>query len=184
MALYRHDIQLKVSTDLVATGVYYWTNVWYFLADDPDEVDIGEHYVINGTELMSCVGITGDRRRLVNVDTGSVIFNGNYGYPTYTHWGPIASPITNVLLLWLYAGDEVVGYKRIRMPVPPYAHVNGVLTDSFIADWETSGFNVGGGNLVCNRNRVLVTGSRLDPYVRSWQLRHGTRRAERRYLHP
>lgn len=184
MTLYKHEIQWKVSTPLVATGVYYWSNVWYFQASTPTEVENGEQWVLNGLDRMHCQDVTADRRRLTRLDTNAVVADGPISYPLYLHWGPVNSPITNTLLLWLYAGNTIAGFKRIRMPVPPYAHVDGRLTQSFIADYGVNGLSVGSGSLQCNRNGVLFTSSQLDPYVRGWQLRHGSERSVRRALHP
>lgn len=183
MAFYKHELQLKLSTPLVSGGVYYWTNVWYFEANTPTEFDDGEQHGILAPERMSCSDVSGDWRRLTNLTTGTVVSNGSYSYPYNPHWGPIRGPITHTLLLWLYSGNSIAGFKRIRMPVPPEAHDNGVLTATFIADYETNGVSVNSGSLQRNRNGVLFTSSKLDPYVRGWQLRHGSKRVARRVIH-
>lgn len=182
MTLYKHEVQFKVATPLIPSGVYYWTNVWYFKATTPTEFENGEQWVFNGLDRMHCQNVVADRRRLTRLDTGAVVANGTISYPIYNHWGLVAGPITATLLLWLYAGNTIAGFKRIRMPVPPYAHDAGRLTEAFISDYKTNGLDVGSGSLQCNRNGVAFTSSKLDPYVRGWQLRHGTKRAARRVI--
>lgn len=184
MTLYRCDLQWKIPTELVNTGVYYWTNVWYWNADTPDEYDFAHDWVVLTGEHQNCDDVRGDRIKIVEWPSNVLVQQGAYNPFIAGFWGDSDGPITNVLLYWLYAGEKIIGYKRVRMPVPSYAHVNGVLTPEFYASYSSIGLNYAGGQRLCNSSGVEFTHGKLDPLVHGWQLRHGTRRAERRYLHP
>lgn len=181
VTIYRVDLQQKISTPLVATGVYYWTNVYYFSADNPTEFDHGRDQCAEAQSRAFCSDVSSDRILITIADTGTIVQHGNF------HWVPFGflpasdMPITNCVLVWLYANGRRVGYKRYRVPVPKAAQENGLLTQDFIDNYYTSGpVNVLPGDRICTRSGEIIDNAIVDPRVSMWQLRHGTKRSERR----
>ena len=181
MTLYRVDMQQVIDTPLVATGRYYWTNVYYFEANTPTEFDLGRDQVSVVQSRAFCSDVASDRILITIAGTGTIVQHGNF------HWVPFGflpasdTPITNCVLVWLYSRGRKVGYKRYRVPVPASGMSGGLLTSDFIAHYYTNGpVNELLDGLICSRSGEVIDNAIVDPRVSMWQIRHGTKRAERR----
>jgi len=181
MTIYRADLQQYIDTDLVSTGRYYWTNVYYFSADNPTDFDVARSECGAIQARAFCSDVHSDRILITNAATGAVIQHSNFSWVPLGVLPSSDSPITNCVLMWLFADGKRVGYKRYRVPVPMSGMSGGLLTSTFIANYYTSG----PGNYIvngyfCTKDGVLIDHAVVDPFVHSWQLRHGSKRSIRR----
>jgi hypothetical protein len=181
VTIYRADLQQYIPTDLVSTGRYYWTNVYYFKADTPAEFDLGRNQCGEAQSRAFCADVHWDRILITVADTGTVVQHGSFSWVPLGVLPASDSPITNCVLVWLYAGGRRVGYKRYRVPVPMAGMSGGLLTSDFISSYYTDGpVNLLSEGNLCTRTGELIDNAIVDPRVHGWQIRHGTRRAERR----
>lgn len=181
MTIYRADMQQKISTPLVSTGVYYWTNVYYFSATTPAEFDFAVDRCGEVQSRAFCLDVTSDRILVTNVATGAVIQHGTF------HWVPLNilpdsdMPITNGVIVWLYSDGAKVGYKRYRVPVPKDGQDNGILSNSFVSYYNDDGpINFLKSGVFCTKGGSVIDNAVLDPRVSMWQIRHGSKRSIRR----
>lgn len=184
MAIIRFDIQMKAPSTKQPSGWYYWSNIWYGNVNTPGEFEFAQDHCYESMARAHCGGVLGDRLKITNMTTGVIIQEGNFHAEPVSRWGPIDSALINTLYCRLLAGGQQKGFKRIRMPVPSYAHVNGVLTPAFMADYRSNSLAVFAGSRLCNSTGVLFDDWQLSPLVYGWQFRHGTERSARRRLHP
>lgn len=181
MTVYRADLQQYIDTDLVSTGRYYWTNVYYFTADNPTEFDLGRDQCGQVQSRAFCSDVHSDRILITNAVTGTVIQHSGFSWVPLGVLPASDSPITNCVLLWLYSGGKRVGYKRYRVPVPMASMTAGLLTPTFISDYYTSGpGNYITDGQICTSGGAIIDHAVVDPFVHSWQLRHGSKRSIRR----
>lgn len=181
LTIYRADLQQSIATGLVATGRYYWTNVYYFVANNSTEFDLGRDQCSECQSRAFCDDVSSDRILITEVGSGSVVQHGIFHWVPLGAWGSSDSPITNCVLVWLYSGGVKVGYKRYRVPVPMSAMSGGLLTATFLSDYLVDGpGNALIGGQVSTINGAFIDAAVVDPRVSQWQIRHGTKRAERR----
>lgn len=181
MTIYRCDLQQYIATDLVSTGRYYWTNVYYFNADDDTEFDLGRDACATAQSRAFCHDVHSDRILITVASTGTIVQHGSFSWVPFGVLPASDSPITNTVLVWLYSEGVRVGYKRYRVPVPMAGMSNGLLTPEFIASYYVNGpANILSDGTFCSRTGAVIDNAIVDPLVRGWQIRHGTKRAERR----
>ena len=182
MDLYRLDMQMKAVSGQTSSGYYYWTNVYHGLADDLDSYDLLIDNVLLSALRCHCEGVYSDWLKVTNVTTNTVTRDLALIPQTSSYWGPVVAPLINTLYARLYAGGKVVGFKRIRMPVPSSKYVNGILTEDFKTEYHGHGLIVHPTSGMCNSQGVRLDSWDLAPRVYGWQLRHGTKRVSRRRL--
>lgn len=180
MAVYRCDVQVKIASDLIPTGIYYWTNVFYGIVTDGDSFDL---FRDNCNQVMArahSTAVESDRVLITNTATGEVVQHGAFHFSTNPAFDTDYISIQAVIRVNLFAAGICVGNKQFRVPVPSSAVVDGLLTPEFAdlyavtgpGDYLATGF--------CTKAGVIIDGSAVDPRLRFRQIRHGTKRSERR----
>lgn len=180
VTIYRADLQQYIATDLVATGRYYWTNVYYFSADTPEEFDLGRDQCLQVQSRAFCSDVHSDRILITFAWTGAVVQHGSFTWVPLGVLPASDSPITNCVLMWLYSGGERVGYKRYRVPVPMEGMSGGLLTATFLDYYYSGPGSYIADGQICTYEGAIIDNVSIDPRVHGWQIRHGTKRSERR----
>lgn len=178
---YQFDVYQRIPYPDTDDGHYYWSNAWIINVSTDAEASAAITPVRNAAR-----GILARPGEMVRMDLkrtpgmGGVYQTVNLGLLS---GGRLASPNGYNMLLYCrvlyYVGDELVGYRRARMPWS-IEHYDG-------AYWTTDARNMarGGSNnliadgLLAARDGRVIDRSESDPLVRMWQLRHGTKRRNR-----
>lgn len=178
--LYREDYQLRTAWASNPSGYYYWTNVYYWQADSPDEYDLARDEVEQWVDHAHNPVVQRSRVQIREWPSGVLVQNTGVGNSPC--FGPTATPlaINNTVLVWLLTGNGRMGYKRVRVPVG-LEQVNGArlsadyldyLNTSAHAPWRDT-------NHQCLEDGTPIVDFRVDEWVRVWQWRHGTKRQQR-----
>jgi len=185
VVLYRWDVQKRYATDLVATGDYYWINVHYVEANDPTEFDLARDQVLTNNMQSHRAIVDLDRWKCTRLSDGVVVQNSALSAnPIFPGSGE--GILTNTILQWLIYEDGSRGFKRWRLPLfATDIDDGGLLTSTFVSLWHANAPDNADTDWNWHRNLQgsPVVDTFLSPFAHGWQLRHGTRRSERRALH-
>lgn len=176
------QIELRSPYPSNPDGWYYWQNGMHWDLDNPPDDNEslywfavwlqGVHSQVVQTHNLRVMDPPGSNIFTIDAplydDPGGLIISGGY------------SLLQTVLVYWK-VGDRRAGYTRLRVPVP----ANG-LVGRYLAGWfydaiygiTVEPFEKGRWT---DHTGVPFTGFEIDPLVRMWQLRHGTKRREREY---
>jgi hypothetical protein len=182
VAFYRFDCQYGVECGWLDLGFYYCCMVWYaFASDDAEYAHAREGAIRITSELLARNTVIWDLF-VTNLDTGVVV---EHSHPSWPH--PVLSGVLGTAEMTVYislrnAGKQV-SYKRVRGPVRiADCDDNNELTD-FAYDYYVSVAGlVGAYGCFTNVHGVPIETAVVDRQVRAWQLRHGTKRRNRRRL--
>lgn len=185
MHVIRIQYQWRMPWPSNPSGFYYWTNQFYGDEDNPPSTSTFKSWFEQF--FANTLGNITDQNRVRVFDPAlsntvvseNSLANEANGYPIETGY----SPFDTVLLYWLADGRKV-GYSRLRIPVQESDQVNGWLhpdlRDVVLANALYYLLN----GKACSRLGVPITGFYVDPRVRGWQFRHGTKRRERKVFGP
>lgn len=178
---YQFDYQMRVPWPNQPDGYYYWTNAWIVNATTDAQSNTRLTQIdtaVDGMTLNATQQVRVQRKRspgMGGVYSNTTLFNDPGSLPTGT---------SGYNLLWyalvrLYVGTEQVGYKRWRAPWR-YSDMAGPLWVPGVTTTLSTRFGtlIGLGALAARDGRV-IDGFQVDPFIRQWQLRHGTKRRER-----
>lgn len=167
------------------SGFYYWTNQNYADLDNPPVTDDSERWFERF--YFNTLGNITEQNRVRTFDpalSNTVVnehslANENNLYPIETGY----SPFDTVLFYWL-AGGERVGYTRLRIPVQSSDQIDGRLHPDLHAQVRTNALFYLLQGKACSREGLPIDDFEVDPLVRMWQFRHGTKRRERKVFGP
>lgn len=185
MHLQRGQRQYRMPWPDNPSGFYYWTNQTYWDLDNPPAVNSSQFWAAQF--FVNTLGDFVEENRIRIFDpalSGNVIleaslFNENCNYPIETGY----SPFDTVLMHWLVGGRRV-GYNRLRIPVQVSDQIDGQLhPDLRNQIYANASFYLLNGK-ACSREGEPIEDFEVDPMVRMWQFRHGTKRRERKVFGP
>jgi hypothetical protein len=188
--LYRGDVQYAIPTSLTDDGFYWQVMVWYFTAGDADGYARGQEGAIRATaEVLNVNALLWYQLwREWPADVVVEATNRAWEHPVLS--GPYG-PLHNTVYVALLNGDSQVGYKRVRSPLrlaepgylPVSDFVDGLLRDEIYDYYQTTLSNiVSTYGCFTNSAGVPITGVRVRREVAGWQLRHGTKRRNKRRI--
>lgn len=183
MTLTRFTMQFKAPWEDGPQPSYYWTNS--FMADPrtPDEYDETEHQVIIFASRFLNDTTRTDWFKVVEVGTGHVVRDHSFSTAAGTERPIVGVGLVNTVLCWLLVDGHVRSYKRIRPPLGAGDMVGDRLSDdtyTFYHDRCSATFT-NPAYRFCANNGDLFDEVVVSPLVHGWQMRHGTRRAKKRY---
>lgn len=183
MTFYRFDVQYGVETNLNPDlGFYYCCMVWYANAADSTEYDHAREGAIRITsELLARNTIIWDLF-VTDLGTGVVVEHSHPVWPHPVLSGELGTPEMTVYVSLLNAGRQV-SYKRVRGPVRLEDIENGIDLTAWALGYYQSVVNLVA-DYACftNVHGVPIEEGVVHPKVVSWQLRHGTKRRQRRRM--
>lgn len=180
MGLYRMDYQLRVPWSPNPSGYYYWTNHYFFEASPGLDFEDARDEVVRWTIAAHNPAVQRNRFQIWDWPSGTLVQNTSSINSACE--GPAATivAINWTVLIWLLTDSGRYGYKRIRVPVGA-EQVDGEQISADFIDYLThSDANPWHGTTHQTlSDGTPVTGFRIDPLLRSWQWRHGTKRQQR-----
>lgn len=182
MAFYKFECQYGVETDAVTAGFYYCSMIWYAFASTPGEFANAREGAIRITsELLARNTLIWDLF-VESPPNGPVI---EHSSPTWDHpvlSGELGAPEMTVFISLQNAGRQV-SYKRVRGPVRMEDFDDGGNLTPWALDYYQGVADlVADYGCFTNLAGVPIESAVINPRVVSWQLRHGTKRRNRRRL--
>lgn len=183
MALYRAEMQYRAPWVGGPQEFYYWTNSYYFRASTFDDFDYGRDTVGDVSSRVSHFTTRLDWLRITNLTSSTVVQNSAFSWPANTLLVGDTSSIANTVLASYWKDGRRVGFNRFRSPVRDEDMVDGRLTEDAIAYYHSAAnlLVIAGLQFQTAAGEVYDTVV-IDPLVRMWQIRHGTKRSMRRAL--
>ena len=181
MAFYRADVQYGIEAwQTPDLGFYYCCMVWYFNADMTDEYDHAREGAIRITSEWLATNVVIWDLFITDLGTDIVV---EHTHPVWDH--PVLSGPFGLVQMSVFArllGDgRQVSYKRIRSPVRfEDMDDDGNLTDWALAYYQSVADLVADYGCFTNVHGVPIDAAVINRRVYSWQLRHGTKRRNRR----
>lgn len=180
MHLQRGQWQFRIADADNPTGYYYWTNQFYWDLDNPPDVNLSYYWVsVFFGDVMSDVTEMNWIRVYDPPEGPTTVLNANAGdqlgnYSIETGY----SPFDTLLMHWI-AGGKRVGYSRLRLPVQSSDQQGGLIDTDLTGFVHTIAHQYLLNAKVCDKRGVPIEDFEIDPQVRMWQYRHGTKRRER-----
>lgn len=181
---YQLDYQMRAPYPPNEDGYYYWTNAWIVNASSDSMAIIRINQVdaaVDGMTLTVVEQVRLNAKRSPGV--GGVYHSISLGLedgdvPT----GTSGYLLINYMKVDLYVGERLAGYKRWRMPFR-IEDLDGERWTPAAQSIVQSRFNeLVAQSTLAARSGEVITGAVVDPLVRQWQLRHGTKRRDRRVI--
>lgn len=181
--LYQLDSQKRHPVPDLETEWYYWTNTYYYHADDYTDARAKGLSLVNSEQGVSSYETWSGtfqlkqppgRNNLAGPIEG-VLDRGTLIYPGLRN-------VLNYMLIRLQWADGTTGYKRWRRPWSAEEVAGGrfePLTVALMTFYFTHPLN---GVTICSANGSPLVSAKADPLVRSWQMRRGTQRMSRAVL--
>lgn len=187
---YRGDVQYAIPTDDTSTGFYWQTQVWYFEAASSGDYAWGQEGALRLTAEVLNVNCPLWYQLWREWPAGTVVEATNFAWDHPVLSGPFG-PLYNTVYVALLNGDQQVGFKRVRSPLrlaePGFLDqpdfVDGLLRDEIYDYYQGTlqGLVTTYGCFV-NGAGVPIDGVRVRREVSGWQLRHGTKRRDKRRI--
>ena len=177
MTIYRLDYQVRYPYVANPSGYYYWTNQFYFAADNPTDYDLGRDEAVQASDFAHNTLVERSRFQVHRLDTGAMVQNLSMGNSNAS--GHIGTPLglLNVIRFTLLAADGRKGSKTFRAPLCADEMDGGRLTSTAFDYYNLTQVNLWpASTLACLEDGTPIVGSVLSPLVHGWQLRHGTKR--------
>lgn len=183
MALYRWDCQKRVVTDLVPSGVYYWTNVHYVRANGPTEFNATRLEVFNTEWRAHNSSIMLDWFLCREWPHETVVQKTFVNIPGFLATGPIVSLFASIYI-GFRAGVNGHSYKRFRCGLREEDIQGDLLSPSFRLLLAQHNLDQMVPYWVNHRTFAdePLSDCYVLPEVRLWQFRHGTKRSVRRRI--
>lgn len=180
MSLWQVDTLKRYPYEHNPSGWYYWTNVYYYNADTLIEAKDHAGSIQNSeVPVLSHDTQCGPYQLHNPPGRGNIIAGRTNFWEFGTTLIPGGGLLLSHLRVNLYWADGSWGYKRWRVPLPPSLQAGGLADAGFVAQLETMfSFPLNGITLRSHLGSPLVRAS-VDPRLRQWQLRHGSKRANR-----
>lgn len=188
MTIYRGDVQYAIPLDYLEDGFYWNVSVWFFEASDAGGYAWGKEAAVRLTAEVLNVNTVLWYQLWREWPSAVVVEATNLSWDHPVLSGPFG-PVENTVYAALLSGDRQVGYKRIRSPLrlasPGYLDqpdfVDGKLRDE-IYDYyqDTLQGLITTYGCMCTADGVAIDGVRVRREVSGWQLRHGTKRRNKR----
>lgn len=167
------------------SGFYYWTNQLYADLDNPPATETSRRWF--ESYYLNTLGNITEQNRVRVFDpalSGTVTFeqslaNENNLYPIETGYSPF-----DTALVWQIARGGRVGYNRLRIPVQSSDQIDGKLHPDLANQLRSTALFYLLNGKACSREGVPIEDVEVDPLVRMWQFRHGTKRRERKVFGP
>ena len=180
MTFYQAAVQYGIPTFQTDSGFYYCMMTWYFNAADSGEYDHAREGAIRITSEWLNVNVLIWDLFISEWPSAVVV---EHSHPVWDH--PVLSgpygPLEMTVFASLRNDGQQVSYKRIRSPVRfEDCDDNWDLTDSALAYYQSVADLVGSYGCFTNANGIPITGAVVQRRVADWQLRHGTKRRNRR----
>lgn len=182
MSFYKFECQYGVEMPWLDLGFYYCSMVWYANATTSGEYDLAREGAIRITsELLARNTVIWD----LFVETppgGTVVEHSHPSWPHPVLSGELLPAECTVFVSLLNAGRQV-SYKRVRGPVRKEdMDDEGNLTDWAVAYYQGVADLVGTYGCFTNLAGEPIEAAVVNPRVVNWQLRHGTKRRNRRRM--
>ena len=180
MAFYQAFVQYGIPAFETESGFYYCGMVWYFHADTDAEYAHAREGAIRITSEWLNVNVLIWDLFISFWPSGAVV---EHSHPTWDH--PVLSGPYGPLQLTAYAslrsGGRQVGFKRIRSPLRLDDMTDdGLLTADALAYYQSVADLVADYACFTNASGSPIENAIMSPRVHTWQLRHGTKRRNRR----
>jgi hypothetical protein len=183
MTFYRFDVQYGVPYDPLPDGFYWCSQVWYANASNPAEYAHAKEGAVKITTLWLNVNVLAWRMwaRL----WPSEVMVENIVAPQYEHpylSGPYG-PMEGTVYVSLLSEGKQVSYKRVRSPLRfgDYDE-QGNLEPTVLAYYQSVADMIAAYGCFTNEAGVPIDEAIVSPYYHNWQMRHGTKRRQRRRL--
>lgn len=183
-------MQYAIPTDDTSTGFYWQVQVWYFEAVSAGEYAWGQEGAIRLTAEALNVNTILWYQLWRTWPAGVVVEATNFAWDHPVLSGPFG-PLYNTVYVALLNGEQQVGFKRIRSPLRLASEggldesdfVDGKLRDEIYDYYQDTlqGLVTTYGCFV-NGSGVPIDGVRVRREVSGWQLRHGTKRRDKRRI--
>jgi hypothetical protein len=183
VTFYRFDVQYGVETNLNPDlGFYYCCMVWYANAVGSSEYDNAREGAIRITsELLARNTVIWDLF-VTDMATDIVVEHSHPVWPHPVLSGELGTPEMSVFISLLGDGKQV-SYKRVRGPVRLEDFEDSLnLTSWALAYYQSVADLVADYACFTNVHGVAIDQAVVNPQVVSWQLRHGTKRRQRRRM--
>lgn len=182
MAQYKFDCQYGVEIQWLDLGFYYCSMIWYAYADTTAEYDHAREGAIRITsELLARNTVIWDL--FVESPPGGTVIE--HSHPSWSH--PVLSgellPAECTVFISLRNGGRQVSFKRARSPVRKEdIDDEGNLTDFAFDYYQGVADLIGSYGCFTTYNGVPIESAVVQRKVANWQLRHGTKRRNRRRM--
>ncbi len=185
MAVYQVDVQMSVPEPFGLAGRYYWTWIWYLVADSDTQALVR---ALAQTENQARSSYTAPDVRYHGYQVTSPPRSGNIigTYPDPNLHGlrtaGVLGPIENVMRMKFYANDRLVSWRFWRAGFYVTDYVGQEWDSTQLANWYgkvlvlvDSGYN-------CSLHGELITSASIDKRIGMANLRHGTKRRARKVI--
>lgn len=182
MAFYRFECQYGVEIPWLDLGFYYCSMIWYAFADTDEEYAHAREGAIRITsELLARNTVIWDLF-VEFYPSGTVV---EHSHPSWPH--PVLSgeglPAECTVFISLRSGGRQVSFKRVRGPVRKEDMDDaGNLTDFALSYYQGVADLISDYGCFTNCNGVPIEDAVVQRKVANWQLRHGTKRRNRRRM--
>lgn len=190
MTLYRGDVQYAIGTPWTDSGFYWGVQCWYFEALSPGDYEWGKEGAIRLTAEVLNVNCPLWYQLWREWPSGTVVEATNVSWSHPNLSGPYG-PVENTVYVALLNGENQVSYKRVRSPLrlaePGYLDepdfVDGLLRDEIYDYYQDTmqGLITTYGCFTSGSGRP-VDAVRVRRQVSGWQMRHGTKRLNKRRI--
>lgn len=183
MHIIQYDMQQRVPYDNSTSGYYYWTNTFFYDLDNPPTQNPSDTWLRLGNHLCLLPMVQSAGNVMTSPPGSGIVVGGGPGAhdPGTAPFGPSA-PIANIVRVNLYSEGRIVGYKRWRMPIPVDHIVDGYLSDELHGYLQANLGYYWWRALLTTRDGVPIDTVTVDPRVRLWGIRVGTKRRSRSVL--
>jgi hypothetical protein len=182
VAFYRFECQYGVEVQWLDAGFYYCSMIWYaFASNDAELAHAREGAIRITSELLARNTVIWDL--FVESPPGGTVIE--HSHPSWSH--PVLSgelmPAECTVFISLRSGGRQVSYKRVRGPVRKEdMDDNSELTDWALNYYQSVADLIGSYGCFTNAAGVPIEGAVVQRAVANWQLRHGTKRRNRRRM--